>query len=131
MKTTRIDTSSLAESSRMLKAFADPVRLRLLNLLSEDAEICVCHLHEALELPQPTVSRHLAYLRKTGLVNGRKEGLWVHYRLVKARSKLHANLLNAVEESLGELETFRQDRRRLERLIDIFQTNIRIQIHEE
>jgi DNA-binding transcriptional ArsR family regulator len=59
----------------MLKAFADPVRLRLLNLLSgEQEEVCVCHLFEALGIPQPTVSRHLAYLRKHRIVVGRKEG---------------------------------------------------------
>ena len=69
-------------SARLLKAFADPVRLRLLNLLA-GREVCVCHLHEALGLPQPTVSRHLAYLRKAGLVVGRKDGLWVHYRLAE------------------------------------------------
>ena len=116
MKTTRTDTPSLAESSRMLKAFADPVRLRLLNLLSEDAEVCVCHLHEALALPQPTVSRHLAYLRKNGLVIGRKDGLWVHYRLAEARSKLHETLLGAMENSLGTVEILAQDRLRLAQL---------------
>ena len=80
-----IAPDSLADSTRLLKAFADPVRLRLLNLLSgEREEVCVCHLHEALGLSQPTVSRHLAYLRRHGLVVGRKEGLWVHYRLAKA-----------------------------------------------
>ena len=113
MKTTRTDNPSLAESARMLKAFADPVRLRLLNLLREDAEVCVCHLHEALELPQPTVSRHLATLRKNGLVIGRKDGLWVHYRLAKARSKLQESLLGAMANSLGDLESLAQDRHRL------------------
>ncbi len=86
----KLTNHALDESTRLLKAFADPVRLRLLNLLSGDRdEICVCHLHEALGLPQPTVSRHLAYLRKHGLVAGRKEGLWVHYRLAKPKAGLH------------------------------------------
>src|SRR5208337_2244819 len=68
MKRSMTPRTGLDESTRMLKAFADPVRLRLLNLLGgEQEEVCVCHLHEALELPQPTVSRHLAYLRKHGL----------------------------------------------------------------
>ncbi len=89
MKTKTSSTASLHDSARLFKAFADPVRLRLLNLLTDDREVCVCHLHEALELPQPTVSRHLAYLRKSGLVVGRKEGLWVHYRLAKPGSSLH------------------------------------------
>jgi len=81
--------ADLDRSTRLLKALADPVRLRLLNLLAEGREVCVCHLHGALELPQPTVSRHLAYLRKAGLVAGRKEGLWVHYRLTKPSEALH------------------------------------------
>jgi ArsR family transcriptional regulator, arsenate/arsenite/antimonite-responsive transcriptional repressor len=75
MRMNEARSRSLDHSTRLLKAFADPVRLRLINLLAGRDEVCVCHLHEALELPQPTVSRHLAYLRKTGLVVGRKEGL--------------------------------------------------------
>lgn len=104
---------TLATSTGMLKAFADPVRLRLLNLLSRDREICVCHLHEALGLPQPTVSRHLAYLRKHGLVVGRKEGLWVHYRLAKPNSSLHRSLVDTLETCLHDLDVFQEDCRRL------------------
>lgn len=78
------------ESTSLLKAFADPVRLRLLNLLSGDREVVsVCVLHGALELPQPNVSRHLANPRKHGLVAGRKEGLWIHYRLARPKAGLH------------------------------------------
>src|SRR3954466_10151916 len=97
MKKTRTTTQDLDESTRTLKAFADPVRLRLLNLLSEDREVCVCHLHEALGLRQPAVSRHLAYLRRNGLVVGRKEGLWVHYRLAKPGSSLQSVLIASLE----------------------------------
>ena len=104
---------ALDRSSRLLKALADPVRLRLLNLLAEGREVCVCHLHEALGLPQPTVSRHLAYLRKTGLVVGRKEGLWVHYRLAKPTSELHRALLGCIP--LADATTFGQDRGQLHR----------------
>jgi ArsR family transcriptional regulator len=111
-----IAPDTLADSTRLLKAFADPVRLRLLNLLSgEREEVCVCHLHEALGLSQPTVSRHLAYLRKHGLVVGRKEGLWVHYRLAKAKAGLHRILLGCLDSCLGDSEVFAQDRQRLER----------------
>jgi ArsR family transcriptional regulator len=106
------------ESTRTLKTFADPVRLRLLNLLGGEAEeVCVCHLHEALALPQPTVSRHLAYLRKNGLVVGRKDGLWVHYRLAKPRTGLHRILLGCLGTCLGDAEVFRQDLDRLARRI--------------
>ena len=111
-----IAPDTLADSTRLLKAFADPVRLRLLNLLSgEREEVCVCHLNEALGLSQPTVSRHLAYLRKHGLVVGRKEGLWVHYRLAKAKAGLHRILLGCLDSCLGDPVIFSQDRQRLER----------------
>src|SRR3954467_10544078 len=110
-------TATLADSTGLLKAFADPVRLRLLNLLCEDREVCVCHLHEALGLPQPTVSRHLAYLRKHGLVVGRKEGLWVHYRLARPRAGLPRILLGCLDSCLGDPDVFRQDRQRLERAL--------------
>ncbi|AMV40044.1 ArsR/SmtB family transcription factor [Planctomyces sp. SH-PL62] len=118
MKNARVSTPGLDDSARTLSAFADPVRLRLLNLLAGDLEeICVCHLHGALELPQPTVSRHLAYLRKHGLVVGRKEGLWVHYRLARAGSGLHRILLGCLGSCLGDPEIFDEDRRRLEGLL--------------
>ena len=113
MKKTRTTTTGLDESTSTLKAFADPVRLRLLNLLSDDREICVCHLHEALELPQPTVSRHLAYLRKAGVVTGRKEGLWVHYRMARSRSGLNRILLGCLGSCLGDPEIFERDLNRL------------------
>jgi ArsR family transcriptional regulator, arsenate/arsenite/antimonite-responsive transcriptional repressor len=64
----------------VLKALAEPTRLRILALLAA-GEICVCHIHTALVVPQPTASRHLAYLKKSGLVEDRKVGLWKHYRL--------------------------------------------------
>lgn len=117
MKHNRTTTPGLDESTRTLKAFADPVRLRLLNLLSDDREVCVCHLHEALELPQPTVSRHLAYLRKTGLVSGRKEGLWVHYRMARSKSELGRIMLGCLGSCLGDPAIFGEDIQRLERAI--------------
>ena len=116
MRTTTADSPGLDEATRLIRAFGDPVRLRLLNLLGAGREVCVCHLHEALELPQPTVSRHLAWLRNERLVVGRKEGLWVYYRLASPRTKLHRALLASVETGLGDLDVFRRDLRRLERV---------------
>lgn len=101
-------------SIELFKAFADPVRLRLLNLLV-DGEVCVCHLHGALDLPQSTVSRHLAYLRKRGLVLGRKEGLWVHYRLSKPAGELHRHLLGCLGACSRELQSLQHDRAKLDR----------------
>jgi ArsR family transcriptional regulator len=118
MKRARLTPSGLDESTRLLKAFADPVRLRLLNLLGGDREeVCVCHLHEALAIPQPTVSRHLAYLRKHGLVVGRKEGLWVHYRLARPKTGAHRMLLGCLGSSLGDPEVFRLDLERLGKVV--------------
>ncbi len=117
MKKTRTTTTGLDQSTLTLKAFADPVRLRLLNLLSDDREVCVCHLHEALELPQPTVSRHLAYLRKGGLVSGRKDGLWVHYKLARSKTALSRILLGCLGSCLGDPDIFGADLKRLDRAI--------------
>ena len=64
----------------VLKALADPTRMRILALLGS-SEVCVCHIHTALGIPQPTASRHLAHLKKVGLVESCKIGLWVHYCL--------------------------------------------------
>lgn len=113
MKSTTTDT--LDQATRLLKACADPVRLRLLNLLADGREVCVCHLHETLALPQPTVSRHLASLRKAGLVQGRKDGLWVHYRLAKPIGPLHRGLIDTLAQGLAQVEVLRDDRRRLDR----------------
>lgn len=107
--------STLLASARLLKAFSDPVRMRLISLLAGQ-EVCVCHLHAALNVPQPTASRHLAYLRKAGVVTGRKDGLWVHYRLSDATCELHRALLDAVGPTLAEIETMKADRERLARL---------------
>lgn len=107
--------TTLVGSSRLFQAFADPVRLRILHLLSGADEVCVCHLHEALDLPQPTVSRHLATLRSSGLVATRKAGLWVHYRMARPDSPLHWSLLSALA-AMGADDTLIRDRRRLESL---------------
>jgi ArsR family transcriptional regulator len=112
MRIQKESTDVLSHSAELLKAFADPVRLRLLSLLA-GGEVCVCHLHEALGLPQPTVSRHLAYLRKRGIVVGRKDGLWVHYRPAKPASEMHRRLLDCVR--FADPEQMGRDRERLGR----------------
>jgi ArsR family transcriptional regulator len=99
---------------QMFKALADPTRIRILGLLSA-GEICVCHIHESLRLPQSLVSRHLAYLRRAGLVEARKEGLWVHYRIAPRRDDLMQTLLDAVYHCVGHLSTVAKDGKRLEK----------------
>jgi ArsR family transcriptional regulator len=76
----------------MFRAFSDRTRLRLLNML-RTGETCVCDLVDVLEVPQPKVSRHLAYLRKAGLVVARKDGFWMHYQLAAPKTAFHKSLL--------------------------------------
>ena len=102
----------------LFKALADRTRLRILALL-QAGEICVCDIHGSLDLPQPTVSRHLAYLRRTGLVQGRKDGLWVHYRLAPLPDPVMQTVVDAVNHALGHVESGEKDRRRLLKLADV------------
>lgn len=91
----------------VLKALADPTRLRILALLAA-GEICVCHIHTALEVPQPTASRHLAYLKRSGLVEDRKVGLWKHYRLKPvADAAVQAVVDSAVRAASGTVAVSR------------------------
>jgi ArsR family transcriptional regulator, arsenate/arsenite/antimonite-responsive transcriptional repressor len=92
----------------VFRALSDRTRLRILNLL-RDGELCVCHIVGVLDSPQPTVSRHLAYLRRAGLVIARKEGLWMHYRLAPAERKSHAMLLECLAQCFREEEMFAKD----------------------
>lgn len=87
----------------LLKALADPTRLRILALLGATDEVCVCHIHTALGVPQPTASRHLAYLKKAGLVEDRKVGLWVHYRLAVLKDASLRDVVDAARRAAGRL----------------------------
>jgi ArsR family transcriptional regulator, arsenate/arsenite/antimonite-responsive transcriptional repressor len=75
-----MDTRKTGRLETLFRALADPVRLRILNLVN-GREICVCYFVEIFGLVQPTVSRHLAYLRNAGIVAARRQGKWMHYRL--------------------------------------------------
>lgn len=100
----------------LLRIFADPVRLRLLNLLAGDSEVCVCHLHKALDLPQSTVSRHLTQLRDARLIVGRREGTWIYYRLAHAAGGLHGILIGQIDPKIAHGGVFEADLDRLEGL---------------
>ena len=90
-------TKATTRADQMFRAFSDRTRLRLLNLL-RGGELCVCDLVDVVGVPQPKVSRHLAYLRRAGLVVARKEGLWNYYKLAPARSTLHEKLLDCLAD---------------------------------
>lgn len=91
----------------LFHALADRTRLRLVNLLAE-GEICVCYFVEILGESQPKISRHLASLRRAGLVAARRDGKWIHYRLVRPAEREHAQVLSA---TLAALQTDREARR--------------------
>jgi ArsR family transcriptional regulator len=110
---TPLRDTRLATLEEAFKAFADPTRLRILGLLT-GGEICVCNIHEALAVPQPTASRHLAYLRRKGLVVTRKDGLWVHYQLAPLDDAVMRVLLTAVTHCLSHCDAVAKDRHRLE-----------------
>ena len=106
-------TASLARTDLIFRAFADPTRLRLLNLLQAQPEVCVCDLVSALDLPQAKVSRHLGRLREAGLVATRREGAWMHYRLAAPGSAFHEQILGCLRSCLAEVPELRADRERL------------------
>jgi ArsR family transcriptional regulator len=97
------------------RAFADPIRLRILNLI-QDGELCVCDLVVALKLPQPTVSRHLSYLRRAGLVRVRQERSWNFYELTPARSPFHTKMLECLASCYADVPEMTQDRTRSQKL---------------
>jgi ArsR family transcriptional regulator len=102
----------LAGLESTLRALGDRTRLRILALLAT-GEVCVCHIHESLRLPQPKVSRHLAYLRRAGLVGTRREGLWVYYRLAPLSDPVQRTVHAAVAHALGHLDVVSHDVARL------------------
>lgn len=97
--------------AEIFKALGEPVRLRLYSLLASSGEVCVCHLTDALELPQSTVSRHLGVLRHAGLVTTRRDGKWMYYQLADTTPK-ELNLL--VRETAAVSSQIESDLQRLQ-----------------
>lgn len=100
---------------RFFQALGDTTRLRLLNLMGGQ-EICVCYLVEILGAPQPKISRHLAYLRSAGIVDARREGKWMHYRVVMPPHIGAAQVLTETLRWLAEEKPMHADRKRLEKV---------------
>jgi ArsR family transcriptional regulator, arsenate/arsenite/antimonite-responsive transcriptional repressor len=107
MKTKPVNSVDVA-----FRAFSDWTRLRILNLL-RSGELCVCDLTDLLEIPQPAISKHLAYLRKAKLVIGRKDGLWSYYRLAAARDAFHQSLLVSLAACVAHAPELAKDTKRL------------------
>ena len=97
---------------RFFQALGDTTRLRLLNLMGEQ-EICVCYFVEILERAQPKISRHLAYLRRAGIVEARRDGKWMHYRIVMPPNIGASQVLRQTLTWLKEERAMQADRARL------------------
>lgn len=99
----------------LFKALADRTRLRLINLMGED-EVCVCFFVEVLKTNQPKISRHLAYLRRAGVVSARRDGKWIHYRIVEPPESHAANIFREVRTGLANDPSMQSDRARLQKI---------------
>jgi ArsR family transcriptional regulator len=108
------------------RALADRTRLRLLNLIGSD-EVCVCFFVEILKTNQPKISRHLAYLRRAGIVAARREGQWIHYRIVQPADADAARVLQDTMSWLANDPEMQRDRQRLVRICCAPQLPVSIQ----
>src|ERR1051326_6006993 len=96
-------SKQLDDMESLFKTLADATRLRILGLLLA-GEVCVCDIHESLRIPQSKTSRHLAYLRRAGLVAARRDGLWIHYRLGALADPVMAAIVDAVRHALTHVD---------------------------
>lgn len=95
------------------RALSDPTRLRILMLLLQEEELCVCHLTKILEMVQPKVSRHLAVLRENDMLLDRRDGLWIHYRLHPSLPIWSYKMLVSLSEGCSNAEPYINDQKRL------------------
>ena len=105
----------LPDMERLFKALADATRLRILGLLLT-GEVCVCHIFQSLKISQPKASRHLAYLRRAGLVETRRDGLWIHYRMADLPDPAVGAIGAAVRPALTHIDVVQRDAERLYKL---------------
>ena len=119
------DTKSF-DKELFFRALADRTRLRLLNLMRAD-EVCVCFFVEILKTNQPKISRHLAYMRRAGIVGARREGPWMHYRIVEPSDTDAAQVLKDVLSWLANDREMQRDRDRLVKVCCAPQLPVRIQ----
>lgn len=98
----------------IFKALSEEPRLRILNLLLTHGELCVCDIMAALELPQSTASRHLAYLKKSGWVDDRREAVWIYYSIARNGTTLLQDLVPLLKQHLAASGVTIADQRRLE-----------------
>lgn len=102
----------MKKTAQLFKALSDDTRLRIMGLLLQ-GELCVCDLVAILGLPQSTVSRHLAYLRNSGLVSDSRQGVWMHYRLADGRFPLQQDIFDLLRKDLAGLPQVLSDQKAL------------------
>ena len=110
---TVVAAPTLDDLDSVFKGFADPTRIRILSILAA-GELCVCDIVDILGLPQPAVSRHLAYLRRMGLVDATREWKFAHYRLAEPEHAVHQNLLNCVRTCFRGIKSLDRERKQAE-----------------
>ncbi len=106
-----VRTKPVSQVDKMFRAFADRTRLRILHLL-QDGELCVSDIISILKVPQAKASHHLNYLRRAGLVEVRKKGLWCFYRLRPAETVFHRKLLECLQQCFTDVPGLTVDRER-------------------
>ena len=119
-------TNRQAQVELLFKALADRTRLRLLNLMG-DGEVCVCFFVEVLGTNQPKISRHLAYLRRAGVVAARRDGKWMHYRIASPENPRAARVFAEVMSWLRDDQDMQRDRARLSAICCAPQLPVRLQ----
>lgn len=107
--TTQLARTTIEDLDEIFKGFADPTRIRILSVLAA-GELCVCDIVDILRLPQPTVSRHLAYLRRMRLVEATRELKFAHYRLAEPEHSVHQNLINCVRTCFRGIASLDRER---------------------
>lgn len=106
-------------------ALADKTRLRLLNLM-RDGEVCVCFFAETLNTNNPKISRHLSYLKRAGLISGRRDGKWIHYRISEPKNKKASEIFANLMEMLIDDKEMQIDREQLANVCCVRQQPIQI-----
>jgi len=109
MRISESNGAGLARASRLHRALADETRLRIVHLLARRGELCVCEIESALETTQSKVSRHLAHLKHAGIVQDRRDGTWIHYRLAACAEPGLRPILRSVEKALAADEVALRD----------------------
>ena len=103
----------MKNTAQVFKALSDETRLRIMGLLIAGVELCVCDIIAALDLPQSTVSRHLAYLRNSGLLEDRRQGVWMYYRISQDNKNFIPYFLDILSVLFNDLDQTAHDRRSL------------------